>query len=154
MTNVPACRGAGGVDNGGGHARVGREGIRNISAPSTQFSCEPKKAKPKTNLSLFFFSLYPPYIWKTEEERKVRKGQRRWCPSIQQFKGLAVDSFFLPSLPHHLFLPLSLTLSVSLLHSSDSTFLFSPLDQVVTSADPRKQTTVSTGTCLPGLSLP
>ena len=42
MTNVPACRGAGGVDNGGGHAQVGREGIRNISAPSTQICCEPK----------------------------------------------------------------------------------------------------------------
>lgn len=105
-------------------------------------------------ISLFLSLLYPPYIWKTREERKVRKGQRRWCPSIQQFEGLASDSLSFPLSLQSFSPSVSDAVSVSLLHSSASIFLLSPLYQVVTSADPRKQTTVSTGTCPPGLSLP
>lgn len=70
-----SLRGGGGVagfDNGGGHARVGREDIRKISAPSTQLSCEPKKAKRKTNLSFFIFTVPSIHLedWGGEESKK------------------------------------------------------------------------------------
>lgn len=43
-----------------------------VSVPSTQFSCEPKKAKRKTNLSFFIFTVPSIHLedWGGEESKK------------------------------------------------------------------------------------